>query len=208
MTIKKSDQLLVVPEYAADDLGVPFKVVLVDSVKQLIDADTGEVKQVIIPNLRGLIECVAITRILQPRKLSGDEIKFIRKAFKFPAKRIAEMIDVSPEHLSRCEAGERTLSAGAEKCLRASMFIDQIEKLEELNDSCEPDDQMKERLSTVVDAFRKISSIITERKITAAFDPEPLEMRFCVASSVEPGLFKDDPNADWFSNDQSEAIAA
>jgi len=205
MTQKNEDQLEVVPEYVADDIGVPFKVVLVNSVKRLIDAETGEVKKVIIPNFRGLIECIAIARILDPRKLSGDEIKFIRKAFKFPAKKIAEMIDVSPEHLSRCEAGERTLSAGAEKCLRASIFLDSHEKLQKINDECDPDDQLKEKSALLMDVLHKISLIIKERNITPAFDPKPLEMRFFVTSKNEEDLFEDDVNADWSSKDQALA---
>jgi|GEM_PF-2677312 len=208
MTKASTDRHIVVPEHIVEDLGVPFKVVLRDSVKQLINADTGKVERVIIPNFRGLIECIAITRIFEPRKLSGNEIKFIRKAFKFPAKQIAEMIDVSPEHLSRCEAGERTLSAASEKCLRASIFLDQHQKLSELNDSCEPDDKMKEKLKSLMEALRKISAIITERKISPAFDAKPLVMEFRVSSSVEGSLFEDDIDADWASNDHSEALAA
>ena len=94
MTTTGKHQSVVIPEYEASELGVPFKVILLNSVKQLVDENSGQVSQVIIPNLRGLIKCVAIARILNPRKLSGGEIRFVRKAFKLPSKNVAEMIGV------------------------------------------------------------------------------------------------------------------
>lgn len=208
MTAQKTYRPVIVPEFVADDLGLPFKVVLINSVTQLIDDETGEVEQVIIPNMRGLIKCIAITRIFQSRKLSGDEIKFIRKAFKFSAKRVAELIDVTPEHLSRCESGERTLSVANEKCFRASIFLDQIQKLEGIHEGREFDEDLREEHSKLMDALRKVTLIITERKISPAFSPEPLVMKFFVKSNVEDDLFGTDPNADWASNDQLHAKAA
>jgi transcriptional regulator with XRE-family HTH domain len=208
MTTKKTYRSMIVPEYVADNLGAPFKVVLVNSVTQVVDDETGEVEKVIVPNVRGLIKCIAMTRIFEPRKLSGEEIKFIRKAFKFSAKHIAELIDVSPEHLSRCEAGDRTLSVGNEKCFRASMFLDQIKRLEGLNGINEADDTVKENMGKLIDALRKVTLIITERKIAPAFHAEPLEMKFFVTSICGNDVGKDDPNADWSSKDQTQALAA
>lgn len=206
MTTAKKFQI--VPEYHATELGAPFDVVLLGSVKQMVDDKTGEVEQVIIPNLRGLIKCIAITRILVPRKLSGTEIKFVRKAFKLSAKRVAEMVDISPEHLSRCEANERLLSPSAEKCLRVSVFLEQFRMLDNLDAIGEGNQELLEKLQKVKEAIGKIGLIIGEMKIAPTFDPEPLTLKFEVVAPLEDDLFQDDPNADWSSNDQSMDIAA
>lgn len=198
----------IVPEYRAEDLGVPFEVILLNSVKQAINEKTGEVEKVIIPNLRGLVKCVAITRICVPRKLSGNEIKFVRKAFKLPAKKVAEMIDISPEHLSRCEAGDRLLSPSAEKCLRVSIFLEHFKSLEKLESQCKEDKCFAEKLEKIRSVVQSIGAIISEMKIEPAFDSSPLELRFETVTSMEETLFEDDPNADWHSNDAQPAMAA
>ena len=198
----------IVEEYHAQDLGAPFKVVLINSVKQLVDEDTGEVEQVIIPNLRGLIKCIAITRILNPRKLSGSEIKFVRKAVKLSAKHVAKMIDVSPEHLSRCEAGSKILSPSAEKCLRVSIFLEQFKMLDDIDALALEDKDLLDKVKKVRTAIRAISAIVEEMEISSAFDPEPLEFRFKIVSAIEANLFDDEPNADWSSNDDCLEMAA
>ena len=208
MTTAKKHQSVLIAEYEANDLGVPFKVILLNSVRQLIDGKTGEVDQVIIPNLRGLIKCIAITRILNSRKLSGGEIRFVRKAFKLPSKHVAEMIGVTPEHLSRCESEERLLSAGAEKCLRVSIFLEQFKIFEELDALCEKDSNLERKLSDVREAIKKIGNIIREMKISAAFEASPLVFKFHINSDPEKDLFNDDLNVDWSSNDKDLAMAA
>jgi len=208
MTTAETHQIIVLPEYEAIDLGVPFKVLLIDSVKQLVDEKTGEVERVIIPNFRGLIKCVATTRILAPRKLSGIEIKFIRKAFKLPSKAVAEMIGVTPEHLSRCESTERVLSESAEKCFRVSVFLEQFKILEQFDSLCEKNDDLHEKMKSLREAISKVGSIINDMRISAAFDSEePLVFSFSVYSPTETDLF-DDPNADWHSDDHNRCIAA
>jgi len=208
MTTTRKHQIKVVNEYLATDLGVPFEVVLLNSVKQLIDEETGEVQRVIIPNFRGLMKCIAITRILNARKLSGNEIKFVRKAFKLPAKHVAEMIDVTPEHLSRCESDQRLLSASAEKCFRVSVFLEQFKVLDKLDNLCEKNEELLEKVEKVREAMTKIGIIIGEMKISSAFSLEPLVFKFHTVSEAEGDLFEDDPNADWLSNEREFGRAA
>ena len=206
MTTTKNHHI--VDEFKMEGLNIPFEVVLVKSVKEARDEKTGEVEKVIIPNFRGLLKCVAITRLCHPRKLIGDEIKFVRKAFKMPAKRLAEMIDVSPEHLSRCESGSKLLSPSAEKCLRVSVFLEQFKALDNLDKLCEDNEGLIESLSKVRKLVQKIGDVIGDMKIEPAFDTSPLQFTFTTVSESNPDLFEDDPNADWASNDADQALAA
>src|SRR5690242_459562 len=108
----------VVDRFEASDLGAPFKVVLNHSVKVTYDVATGEVVSYKIPDLDGLLWAVVITRILHPRKLFGADIKFIRKALGLKQKELASKIDLTIEHLSRCETNTLVMSPGSEKLFR------------------------------------------------------------------------------------------
>lgn len=112
----------VVPTFVMDTLGSPFKVTLLDSVTVSVDPKTGK-KVVTVPDVVGLIGAVVRARVCHQRKLNGAEIKFIRNALSLKAKAVAEFLDMSPEHLSRCEAGEKTMSAGSEKTFRCAAFL-------------------------------------------------------------------------------------
>lgn len=108
----------VVDEFEAVDLGAPFKVFLHKAVTVTFDPKTGNPVKYSIPNPEGLLRTIVLTRILEPRKLSGAEVKFIRKALGLKQKDLAQRIDITAEHLSRCEASQLVMSPTTEKLLR------------------------------------------------------------------------------------------
>jgi hypothetical protein len=111
-----------VPQYEVDTLGAPFKVTLFHSVTLGIDPTTGEEK-VNIPDVVGLINCVVRARVSHPRKLNGDELKFVRSALGVKANALAAFLEMSPEHLSRCEAGAKIMSTISERFFRLFAFL-------------------------------------------------------------------------------------
>ncbi len=108
--------------YHVDTLGAPFKVVLNSGVTFGIDKDTGE-ETVSIPDTIGLINAVVRARVQHERKLNGEELRFIRKAINVRAKSLAELLDITPEHYSRCEGGDKILSNQSEKTLRLFAYV-------------------------------------------------------------------------------------
>jgi len=108
----------VVDQFEAKDLGAPFKVFLHDCVKVVTDDDTGETLSYTIPDPDGLLRMVVLSRILERRRLSGPEMKFLRKAVGVMQKDVAKSIELTVEHLSKCEAGKLSMSANSEKLLR------------------------------------------------------------------------------------------
>lgn len=108
----------VVDQFEAKDLGAPFRVILHKAVEVCLDDSTGEVVSYSIPDIDGLIRVVVVKRLLNRRKLSGADIRFVRKAIGVKQKEMAQKIEMSHEHLSRCESGTLVLSPGAEKLLR------------------------------------------------------------------------------------------
>jgi len=108
--------------YHVDTLGAPFKVILKNGVKFGVDKETGE-ETVSIPDTIGLINAVVRARVCHARKLNGEEIKFLRKAVGVRAKVLAEFLDMTPEHFSRCENGMKTMSVQSEKQFRISAYL-------------------------------------------------------------------------------------
>lgn len=108
--------------YEADALGAPFKVMLTGGVHKEVDPATGE-EFTCIEDVPGLIAAVVESRVLHPRKLSGDDLKFIRSALAMKSSRMAAYMGFTPEHYSRCESGARVMPVSTEKMYRMSVFL-------------------------------------------------------------------------------------
>jgi DNA-binding XRE family transcriptional regulator len=91
---------------------------LIDVVHNLVCETCGTVLRTDIPNLPGLIAAVAIGRSKADRKLSGQEIRFLRKALDETAKELAEHLDVTEETVSRWENDRLAISNSVERMLR------------------------------------------------------------------------------------------
>lgn len=203
---KKQDNIVVLPEFVADNLGAPFKVILKNSVKQLIDPKTGKVKKTIIPNPRDLITKVALQRLTYSRKLSGSDIRFIRKALKIRAKELAEMIEISVEHMSRCESGERILSPGVEKCLRLAILLREFDIGEVVDEDCKNNDRLRKALDSYRSEMNKLKNLFRDFDISSVHDPDSeLVMNFTVRyvdQSIDP---LDETEGEWDEAPQAKA---
>jgi DNA-binding transcriptional regulator YiaG len=157
----------VVDQFEAVDLGAPFKVILHKAVTVTFDPKTGNAVKYSIPNLDGLLRTIVFTRTLEPRKLSGPDVKFVRKALGLKQKELAQRIEITAEHLSRCEAGQLVMSPTTEKLLRIFAVKTAI-KLHKLK-ACEAKTKLESALDQLFDTLRPV----------AAFDvSDPLELHF------------------------------
>ena len=95
-----------------------------------------------------------MTRILHPRKLTGADIRFIRKAICVEQKDMAQKIETSPEHLSRCEAGTLVMSPTTEKLLRVFAFKTAV-KLHKMK-SCEAKTKLEDALDELFDVIKTV----------------------------------------------------
>jgi len=108
--------------FEAKALGAPFKVLLAGGFHTETDPASGKTFTS-IEDLPGLMAAVVETRLFHPRKLSGEELRFIRCASLLKSSKVADLIDCSPEHYSRCEAGARVMPNSTEKMFRMSVFL-------------------------------------------------------------------------------------
>ena len=188
----------VVESYVFDTLGAPFRVVLEDSVTVSVDAVTGE-ERVSIPDITGLMREIVRCRVLDPIKLSGPEVRFVRRSLNLPANKLAEFLDVQPEHYSRCEAGSRVLSSMAERLLRLFAFsATHYKNPQELLDGAirlsevpRPLPKHAERRATFMDVFIRM-------KIEAVRHIEnEIEYVFSRSTTEDIAGCADCPDGDW-----------
>jgi DNA-binding transcriptional regulator YiaG len=106
------------PKWKDDDAMGIRGVVLVDSVEQTECRSCGKVLSIFIPNLEGLAHAVALSRVLNPTRLNGKEIAFIRNAIDLTQKDVARIVGYTPVQVSRWENDKQPISEAAEKLLR------------------------------------------------------------------------------------------
>jgi putative zinc finger/helix-turn-helix YgiT family protein len=71
-----------------------------------------------IPDLQGLARAAAIARAQSPERLTGKEVRFIRRALDMKQKDFAEAMDLSAEHVSRWENDHNGIGGASEKLIR------------------------------------------------------------------------------------------
>lgn len=104
-----------IAQYETRELGVPL--LIVNTVQKNTCKRCGEVSHN-IPYPERLIAAAAVARIRFPEKLSGAEIRFVRKALMWTAKDMGEHIQVAAETISRWENDKAPMAPGHEKMLR------------------------------------------------------------------------------------------
>ena len=96
---------------------IGIEVVLHNSAERVKCRDCHD-ETIMIPNMAGLIAAIAMLRVLNPIKLKGSEIRFIRKSLGLSAKKFASILEVSAESFSRWENDKSPISSVYEKLLR------------------------------------------------------------------------------------------
>lgn len=157
----------VVEAFEAKDLGAPFKVILDNSVTATIDGDTGEIVNYTIPDLPGLLQAVVMTRLLHAQKLSGPELKFIRKAIGVKQKDLANKIELTVEHLSRCETGTYPVSPASEKLFRIFAFKSAL-KLHTIK-ACKEKSEIEDALDRLFDGVKTIAAHDADHELVLHF---------------------------------------
>ena len=87
-----------------------------------IEAEVGGETGTIVPDVEELRAAVAMARVTLAVKLTGDEIRALRKAIGMRGNALADFLDVTPETYSRWENGKEPISKNAERILRLRVF--------------------------------------------------------------------------------------
>jgi transcriptional regulator with XRE-family HTH domain len=71
--------------------------------------------------MQGLVRATAVYRALDPVRLIGKEVRFMRRALDMTQTDFGKAMDLSPEHVSRWETGARGTGCASEKLVRHNL---------------------------------------------------------------------------------------
>lgn len=103
--------------YQDELLGIE-KVLLLNSVENLACPHCPGVSYNLVPDIPGLIAAAAVARITISGKLTGKDIRFLRKAISLTSKELANRLGVTEEAVSRWENDKQPIGPASEKLLR------------------------------------------------------------------------------------------
>jgi DNA-binding transcriptional regulator YiaG len=103
------------PEHTEDLGGVVVKVLNAAQVYRCSGCGN---EIVAIPDMDGLVRSVAIARALNPVRLAGSEVKYLRRVLDMTQADFAKAMDLSPETVSRWENDARGVGGTSEKLMR------------------------------------------------------------------------------------------
>lgn len=201
--VSQSD-IVALPEYTLDDLGTSFKVVLVNSVERRLSSRGPEV---FIPDFQGLMKQVAVSRAMHPLKLKSGDIKFLRKNLGMKSKELAAKLDISPEHMSRCESGDKVLAPNSEKVLRSLVLLEAIyvtrKALEDANHTGDSHfNALVSKLTKLIDRTKSVMEGLTISPLHSA--EEEIILYFHLVSQLTSDAANDDVSQlprEWLDNE-------
>lgn len=100
--------------YSFKDMGIPVQL---QNIEVIQCSECGTVEPV-IPNINGLMRTLATAIICNPRKLGGEEVRFLRKYAGKSASEFSRFLHVDPTHLSKIENNKTEIGAGLDKLVR------------------------------------------------------------------------------------------
>lgn len=182
---------------ATELIGAPFKVKLADSFRKSFDL-VSKKEMIEIDDLAGLFAALVRARVTHIRKLSGDDLKFIRKVMGFLSQDFAEKLDVTAEHYSRCENGARSLSQTQEKQYRMMAYLEVSKNDLQLKRLVQSEKSKKQDEKAIGLAVAKFCSFFFEMKISPFHDVnESIEFVLCRGVNQGCGDNHNNPDCDW-----------
>ncbi len=107
---------VILPEHVEDIGGVTVRIM--NTVRAIRCSECCSDVQTHIPNVRGLVEVVAMSRAMLPIELAAGDLKLMRRAVGMKQKEFADAMSVAPETVSRWESGARGMGDHSEKSIR------------------------------------------------------------------------------------------
>lgn len=107
-------------EHIEDLGGVVVKIINAVKVFKCTGEDCGD-EAIGIPDMQGLVHAAAVYRALDPVRLDGKEVRFMRRALDMTQVEFGAIMDLTPEHVSRWETGAKGIGSATEKLMRHNL---------------------------------------------------------------------------------------
>jgi transcriptional regulator with XRE-family HTH domain len=113
----------ILERYEETLMGLPYPVVLLDAAEEIVNPDDGEVLGVAVPDADGLATAVALALCFMPVRLTGAEVRFIRRVLGMTGQELAAAVEMDSATLSRWEHGKQEVGAWADKAVRMATVL-------------------------------------------------------------------------------------
>ncbi len=104
-------------------MGLPYPVVLLDAAEEVTHPKTGKVLRITIPEAEEMAAAVALALCFIPTRLTGAEVRFIRRVLDMTGKDFASAVEMDRATLSRWEHGKQEVGAWADKAVRMAAVL-------------------------------------------------------------------------------------
>jgi DNA-binding transcriptional regulator YiaG len=113
----------VLDRYEERLMGLPYPVVLINAAEEVTHPKTGAVIGVAVPDAEELAAAVALALCFMPTRLSGTEVRFIRRVMGMTGQELAAAVEMDPATLSRWEHGKQDVGGWADKAIRMAAVL-------------------------------------------------------------------------------------
>jgi transcriptional regulator with XRE-family HTH domain len=113
----------VLDRYEEKLMGLPYPVVLLNAAEEITHPKTGKVLGVAVPDAEELAAAVALALCFMPTRLSGAEVRFIRRVMGMTGQELAAAVEMDAATLSRWEHDKQTVGAWADKAVRMAAVL-------------------------------------------------------------------------------------
>src|ERR1019366_7390172 len=113
----------VLDRYEEKLMGLPYPITLINAAEEVTHPKTGEVLGVTVPDAEELAAAVSLALCFMPLRLSGAEIRFVRRVMGMTGQELAAAVEMSPETLSRWENGKQEVGGWADKAIRMAAIL-------------------------------------------------------------------------------------
>jgi transcriptional regulator with XRE-family HTH domain len=113
----------VLDRYEEKLAGLPYPVVLLNAAEEITHPKTGVVLGIAVPDAEELAAAVTLALCFMPVRLSGAEVRFIRRVMGMTGQELASAVEMDPATLSRWEHGKQDVGGWADKAVRMAAVL-------------------------------------------------------------------------------------
>lgn len=113
----------IIERYEENLMGLPYPIVLLDAAEEVTDPVSGEVLGVAVPHAEELAAAVALALCFMPVRLSGPEVRFIRRVLGMTGQDLAAAVEMNAATLSRWENDKQEVGGWADKAIRMAAVL-------------------------------------------------------------------------------------
>jgi len=151
---------VVTGNYRFDEVGL--RVLLQDV--PLVKCEECGTTEPVIRDLNGLMHAIAFAVVTHPCKLTGNELRFLRKYVGLSGEEFSKLVRIEPETLSRWENSQQEIGKNSDRLIRFIVV------------SKSPD--LRKQMEEFLEKYRELTDCEPPRKAQLKINPATLEYEY------------------------------